>query len=128
MLRLLLTRNASFFSGTTSTTVDVVGQNSRLRRLKWGVRVPWRSGPRGRIQRHCGLHCGIRRKSDINAQTFEAGALISTCACNSGAGIGPPGYAIFPRNLFGVEIAFEAGLCAARATAGGRQLPHEDAG
>src|SRR5271154_3334607 len=87
MVLLALTRKASFCSGIISTTVDVVGQTIKLRRLRLMVRVPWRTGPSGRINRHCGLHWGIRRKSVTSAQTFETGALISTCACNSGAAI-----------------------------------------
>ena len=50
--------------------VEVVGQKSRLRRLRLRVRVPGRSGPRGLITRHCGLHCRISRKSEIRLQTL----------------------------------------------------------
>ncbi len=54
----------------------VVGQNMRKRRLRFSVRVPGRSGPNDFIQRHYGLHCGMRWKSEINAQTFAAGELL----------------------------------------------------
>src|SRR6187200_2985626 len=85
MVLFVLTRNANFFSGITSVSVLVVGQNRKLRRLKLTVRVPWRSGPSAFINRHCGLHSGIRLKSEISAHTFGTGALISICACNNGS-------------------------------------------
>src|ERR1700712_5020825 len=124
MVRLRSTRNESLVCGMTSTIVLVVGQNSRLRRLKFSVRAPGRSGPNCRIQRHCGLHCGIRRKSDINSQTFEGGASISIEACSSGATIRPPGLSC---TSLRVEKVFESVLCAARAPTGGGKLPPEDA-
>src|SRR3982074_1201817 len=113
MVPLVFTRNASFFSEMTSTTVQVVGQTKRLRRLRFRVRVPARSGPNGFIQRHWGLHSGIRRKSEISAQTFEAGASTSTCVWSSAATIGPPGWLVV------VQKGFQSGLCAAGAPAGG---------
>jgi len=79
------TLNASFFSGMTSVTVHVVGQNRRLRRLTLIVLVPWRTGPNAFIMRHCGLHCGIRLRSETNVHTLATGASMSICACNSGA-------------------------------------------
>src|SRR6476620_9706774 len=51
------------------------------------VRAPGRSEPNIFIIRHCGLHCGMRLKSVINDDTLGAGALISICACNSGAAV-----------------------------------------
>src|SRR5271156_4155962 len=128
MVLLALTRKASFCSRITSTTVDVVGQTIKLRRLRLTVRVPWRTGPSGRINRHCGLHWGIRRKSLTSAQTFETGALISTCACNSGAAIGRVPPSSGPSFSVGIGLIVQSGLCATRATTGGVTLPQKDGG
>src|SRR6185312_11343657 len=49
------------------------------------VLVPWRTGPNAFIMRHCGLHCGIRLRSETNVHTLATGASMSICACNSGA-------------------------------------------
>jgi len=51
------------------------------------VRAPGRNEPNIFIIRHCGLHCGMRLKSVINDHTLGTGALISICACNSGAAV-----------------------------------------
>src|SRR6201994_1706335 len=98
----MLTRNASFFSGITLMTVDFVGQHKKLRRLRLSVRVPGRTGPNGLITRHCGLHCGIRRKSLTSAQTVDAGALISIWACKSGATMTKP-----PTSCAVLSVRFE---------------------
>ena len=82
---LIGTRNASLRSGSTSVITEVVGQKSKLWRLRLSVRVPGRSGPSSFITLHCGLHCGIRLRSETRLQTVLTGALISTSACNSGA-------------------------------------------
>jgi hypothetical protein len=37
--------------------------------------------------RHCGLHCGIRLRSETSDQTFATGALISISAFRIGAAI-----------------------------------------
>ena len=63
----------------------VVGQNSIPRRLTLTVRAPWRMPPSGFIRRHWGLHRGMLPRSDTSSHTRETGALMSICACNSGA-------------------------------------------
>ena len=67
--------------------VEVVGQNSMLRRFRLSVRVPGRSGPSSFIIRHCGLHCGIRLRSETRLQTLLTGASMSISARKSGAAI-----------------------------------------
>ena len=86
-----------------------------LRRLRLIVRVPWRSGPSDFINRHCGLHCGIRRRSDTSAHTLATGALMSICACNSGAAIASP---------FGISV--QTALCATGSATHGATLPQKD--
>src|ERR1700681_3364055 len=122
MVPLMFTRNASFFSGTTSVTVLVVGQNMRLQRLRFNVRVPGRTGPSAFITRHCGLHWGIRFRSLINAHTVATGALMSTCACSTGATIALS----FRVKLFSNSL--QPALRAARPAAHRATLPHENGG
>src|ERR1700758_2764293 len=109
----MFTRNANLRWGTTSVMVLVVAQNNLLRRFRFTVRVPCRTGPSAFIIRHCGLHVGIRRRSVINSQTLSVGALMSIWACNSGSAICDSSKSAQP------------GLGAARSAAGRTTLPQK---
>ena len=116
-------------------TVDVVGQNRRLRRLRLRVRVP--VAQRAEVPHPAALRAPLRHspKSEISSQTFDGGASISIVPARAGLPLRPPWARGVRSRVIGVRSrvidvrqSLETGLRAARTAARGRKLPQEDAG